>query len=96
LTARVCFTLGAWHFSHFNPFNVADPDGLDEPWSRTITGEIQAQQLVFLAGAPAPLNLPGNGQSLIFGLSQSPLVPEVYGNFDEDCNAPDRPRTNVN
>jgi pimeloyl-ACP methyl ester carboxylesterase len=96
LSARVCFKRGAQHFSQFTPVYPGDPVGSEHPWQLTVTGEVQAQQLVFIAGAPAPLNLPGNGQTLAFGLSQSALVPEVYGNFEENCNAPNRPRTNVN
>ena len=32
---------------------------------------------------PAAL-LPGNGQALLFGVSESPLVPSTYGSFAED------------
>jgi pimeloyl-ACP methyl ester carboxylesterase len=96
LSARVCFTRGAHHHSQWVPVLPGEEVGPEYPWQLTVTGEVQAQQLVFIAGAPAPLNLPGNGQTLAFGLSQSPLVPEVYGNFAENCSAPDRPRMNVN
>lgn len=84
--ARVCFTAGASHGSQL------DPGTTDE--SRTATGEMQAQQLVFIAGNPAFM-LPPNGQTLIFGASGSPLAPGAYGSFDEDCNAPDRTRANA-
>ena len=82
LTARVCFLEGS-HGSQVDPGATAE--------SRTVTGEIQAQQLVFAGGNPsfAP------GTTLIFGASGSPLAPLVYGNFDEDCNAPNRPRANT-
>jgi pimeloyl-ACP methyl ester carboxylesterase len=96
LSARVCFTRGAHHFSQFVPVVPGEEVGPEFPWQLTVTREVQAQQLVFIAGAPAPLNLPGNGQTLAFGLSESALVPEVYGNFAENCSAPDRPRMNVN
>ncbi|HUG97850.1 MAG TPA: hypothetical protein VMQ83_01575 [Gammaproteobacteria bacterium] len=86
LTARVCF-VGGSHGSQVNPGST--------PESGTVTAEIQAQQLVFAAGHPA-FGLPGDGRTLIFGASGSPLAPTVYGNFDEDCDAPNRPRTNVN
>jgi pimeloyl-ACP methyl ester carboxylesterase len=86
LTARVCF-LGGGHGSQVDPGTT--------PESRTVTAEIQAQQLVFAAGHPA-FGLPGDGRVLIFGASGSPLAPTVYGNFEENCDAPDRPRTNVN
>jgi pimeloyl-ACP methyl ester carboxylesterase len=85
LTARVCF-LGGSHGSQ------VDPGATNE--SRTVTGEIQAQQLVFAAGNPA-FGLPANGATLIFGASGSPLAPAVYGNFDENCAAPNRPRANT-
>jgi pimeloyl-ACP methyl ester carboxylesterase len=86
LVARVCFTGGATHGSQLDPGST--------PESQTATGEMQAQQLVFIAGNPA-VALPGNGQALLFGVSGSPLVPATYGSFaDGDCNAPDRVRTN--
>jgi dienelactone hydrolase len=84
--ARVCFTTGASHGSQL------DPGSTDE--SRTATGEMQGQQVVFIAGNPAFM-LPGNGQTLIFGASGSPLAPAAYGNFTDDCNAPNRPRANT-
>jgi pimeloyl-ACP methyl ester carboxylesterase len=85
LTARVCF-LGGSHGSQVDPGLTGE--------SRTVTGEIQAQQLVFAAGNPT-FGLPANGATLIFGASGSPLAPLVYGNFDEDCAAPNRPRANT-
>ena len=86
LTARVCF-VGGSHGSQVDPGST--------PESGTVTAEIQAQQLVFAGGNPT-FGLPGNGRTLIFGASGSPLAPTVYGNFDDDCNAANRPRTNVN
>jgi dienelactone hydrolase len=87
LTARVCF-LGGSHGSQVDPGST--------PESQTVTGEIQAQQLVFAAGHPVG-PLPNNGRTLIFGASGSPLAPAVYGDFAAgDCDAPNRPRTNVN
>jgi pimeloyl-ACP methyl ester carboxylesterase len=83
LTARVCF-VGGSHGSQVSRGSTNE--------SATVTAEIQAQQLVFAAGSPP---FPGNGQTLVFGASGSPLAPAVYGNFEENCNAPDRPRTNV-
>jgi hypothetical protein len=40
------------------------------------------------------LSLPPNGQTLLFGGSQSPLAASVYGDFATDCDAADRVRTN--
>jgi len=85
LKARVCFTTGASHGSQLDPGSTAE--------SATVTGEIQAQQAVFIAGLPP--NLPPNGQTLLFGGSQSPLAPTVYGDFAADCSAPDRVRENA-
>lgn len=87
LKARVCFTTGASHGSQLDPGST--------PESATVTGEMQAQQLVFIAGNPTFM-LPGNGQTLVFGASDSPLAPSVYGNFDDNCNSADRPRANTN
>ena len=84
--ARVCFTTGASHGSQLDPGTT--------PESQTATGEMQGQQVVFIAGNPAFM-LPGNGQTLIFGASGSPLAPAAYGNFTDDCNAPNRTRTNA-
>ena len=84
--ARVCFTTGASHGSQLDPGTT--------PESATVTGEMQGQQAVFIAGNPTFM-LPPNGQTLIFGASGSPLAPSVYGNFDENCNAPNRPRANT-
>jgi len=84
--ARVCFTTGASHGSQLDPGTT--------PESQTVTGEMQGQQLVFIAGNPT-VPLPPNGQTLVFGASGSPLAPTVYGNFTDDCNAPDRTRANV-
>ncbi|MFU8820679.1 MAG: hypothetical protein ACNA8G_03890 [Gammaproteobacteria bacterium] len=84
--ARVCFTTGASHGSQLDPGTT--------PESATATGEMQGQQVVFIAGNPTFM-LPPNGQTLIFGASGSPLAPTVYGNFDEDCNAANRPRANT-
>jgi len=86
LKGRVCFTEGATHGSQLDPGSSAE--------SATVTGEMQGQQVVFVAGNPAA-GLPGNGRALLFGLSGSPLTPTVYGNFAEDCDAPDRVRTNA-
>lgn len=86
LLARVCFTDGATHGSQLDPGTT--------PASQTVTGEMQAQQAVFIAGNPAPA-LPANGTTLLFGGSGSPLAPTVYGNFTDDCNAPNRPRANT-
>ncbi|MFU8894936.1 MAG: hypothetical protein ACNA8J_00980 [Gammaproteobacteria bacterium] len=80
IRGRVCFTDGASHGSQLDPGSTAA--------SATVTGEMQAQQVVFIAGVPS--QLPGNGQALVFGASGSPLTPTVYGNFDDDCNAPGR------
>lgn len=85
LKARVCFTNGATHGSQLDPGTT--------PESQTVTGEMQGQQVVFIAGNPL-LPVPPNGQTLIFGASGSPLAPSVYGNFDDNCAAPDRVRTN--
>jgi pimeloyl-ACP methyl ester carboxylesterase len=85
LTGRVCF-VGGSHGSQVDPGST--------PESGTVTAEIQAQQLVFAAGNPG-FGLPGNGATLIFGASGSPLAPAVYGNFTDNCNAPDRQRMNV-
>jgi hypothetical protein len=85
LKARVCFTNGATHGSQLDPGTT--------PESQTVTGEMQAQQLVFIAGNPL-VPLPANGQTLLFGGSQSPLAASVYGDFATDCDAPDRVRTN--
>ena len=85
LKARVCFTTGASHGSQLDPGSTAE--------SATVTGEIQSQQAVFIGGLPP--NLPANGQTLLFGGSQSPLAPTVYGDFAEDCSAPDRVRENA-
>jgi pimeloyl-ACP methyl ester carboxylesterase len=87
LTARVCFANGATHGSQVDPGTT--------PESLAVTREIQAQQIVFVAGNPA-FGLPGNGRTLIFGASGDPLAGGAYGSFDEDCNAANRPRTNVN
>jgi pimeloyl-ACP methyl ester carboxylesterase len=95
LTARVCFINGASHGSQVDPRDHRLTPPTPTPESLTVTGEIQAQQLVFAAGNPN-FGLPGNGRTLLFGGSQSPLAPEVYGNFEENCDAPNRPRTNVN
>jgi pimeloyl-ACP methyl ester carboxylesterase len=84
--ARVCFTTGASHGSQLDPGSTAE--------TRTATGEMQGQQVVFIAGNPAFM-LPGNGQTLIFGASGSPQAAAAYGNFDEDCNAPNRTRANA-
>lgn len=84
--ARVCFTTGASHGSQLDPGTTAE--------SRTATGEMQAQQLVFIAGNPGFM-LPANGQTLIFGASGSPGAPAAYGNFTDDCNAPNRTRANA-
>ncbi len=86
LKARVCFTNGATHGSQLDPGST--------PESQTVTGEMQGQQVVFIAGNPL-LPVPPNGQTLIFGASGSPLAATVYGNFTDDCAAADRPRTNV-
>ena len=84
--ARVCFTTGANHGSQLDPGTT--------PESQTATGEMQAQQLVFIAGNPA-VPLPANGQTLLFGGSGSPSAPAAYGNFTDNCNAPNRTRTNA-
>ena len=78
VSGRVCFTVGASHGSQVDPGETNE--------SRTVTAEIQAQQAVFAGANPA---FPP-GTTLIFGASGSPLAPTVYGNFEEDCNAPDR------
>jgi pimeloyl-ACP methyl ester carboxylesterase len=85
LKGRVCFTGGATHGSQLDPGTT--------PEALTATAEMQSQQLVFIAGNPA-VELPGNGAALLFGISGSPLVPQTYGNFATDCDAPDRVRTN--
>ena len=85
LKARVCFTNGATHGSQLDPGST--------PESQTVTGEMQAQQLVFIAGNPL-VPLPANGQTLVFGASGSPLAASVYGDFATDCDAPDRVRAN--
>jgi len=87
LKARVCFTEGASHGSQLQPTD-------DTSAAQTATGEMQAQQLVFIAGNPMAM-LPPNGQTLIFGASGSPIAPAAYGNFTDDCNAPDRTRANA-
>jgi pimeloyl-ACP methyl ester carboxylesterase len=87
LTARVCFINGATHGSQVDPGTT--------PESLAVTREIQAQQIVFIAGNPT-FGLPPNGRTLIFGASGDPLAPTVYGNFEDNCDAADRPRTNVN
>lgn len=87
LKARVCFTTGASHGSQLDPGTT--------PESATVTGEMQGQQAVFIAGNPTFM-LPPNGQTLVFGASGSPLAPTVYGDFAAgDCSAPDRPRANT-
>ena len=86
LKARVCFTNGATHGSQLDPGSTAE--------SRTVTGEMQGQQVVFIAGNPQFM-LPPNGQTLIFGASGSPLAESVYGEFGTDCDAPNRPRANT-
>jgi pimeloyl-ACP methyl ester carboxylesterase len=78
LSGRVCFTNGATHASQVDPGQTNE--------SRTVTGEIQAQQAVFAGANPA---FPP-GTTLIFGASGSPLAPTVYGNFEDNCNAPGR------
>jgi pimeloyl-ACP methyl ester carboxylesterase len=85
LTARVCFINGATHGSQVDPGTT--------PESLAVTREIQAQQFVFINGNPP---LPGNGRTLVFGASGDPLAPTVYGSFEDNCDAADRPRTNVN
>ena len=87
LKARVCFTEGASHGSQLQPTDETSA-------AQTATGEMQAQQLVFIAGNPMAM-LPANGQTLIFGASGSPIAPAAYGNFTDDCNAPDRTRANA-
>jgi pimeloyl-ACP methyl ester carboxylesterase len=87
LTARVCFANGATHGSQLDPGTT--------PESLAVTREIQAQQIVFIAGNPS-FGLPGNGRTLIFGASGDPLGGGAYGSFAADCNAANRPRTNVN
>jgi pimeloyl-ACP methyl ester carboxylesterase len=89
LKARVCF-VGGSHGSQVDPGSTIE--------SRTVTGEIQAQQLVF-AGNPFS-GLPQFGQTLLFGATilgggDPALVAQAYGNFDENCNAPDRQRANT-
>jgi pimeloyl-ACP methyl ester carboxylesterase len=89
LKARVCF-VGGSHGSQVDPGSTVA--------SRTITGEIQAQQLVF-AGNPFS-GLPQFGQTLLFGATilsggDPAVVAQVYGTFDEDCNAPNRQRANT-
>jgi pimeloyl-ACP methyl ester carboxylesterase len=86
LDARVCI-LGGSHGSQVSPGTTVE--------SLAALQEIQAQTLVFAAGNPG-FGLPGNGQTLIFGASGNPLAPAVYGNFEENCDAANRPRTNVN
>ena len=86
LKARVCFTTGATHGSQLDPGST--------PESATATGEMQGQQVVFVAGNPTFM-LPGNGQTLIFGASGSPLAQGAYGAFPGNCNAPNRQRTNA-
>lgn len=85
LKARVCFTAGASHGSQLDPGTT--------PESATATGEMQGQQVVFIAGVP--MALPANGQTLIFGASGSPIAQGAYGAFPGNCNAPDRQRTNA-
>jgi pimeloyl-ACP methyl ester carboxylesterase len=87
LTARVCFTNGATHGSQVDPGTT--------PESLAVTREIQAQQIVFVAGNPT-FGLPPNGRTLIFGASGDPLAAGAYGNFEDNCDAADRQRTNVN
>jgi pimeloyl-ACP methyl ester carboxylesterase len=87
LTARVCFANGATHGSQVDPGTT--------PESLAVTREIQAQQIVFIAGNPG-FKLPGSGQTLLFGGSLDPLAGGAYGSFEADCNAANRTRTNVN
>jgi dienelactone hydrolase len=95
LKARVCFVgEGASHGSLLDP-GSPPPDGTQTPESLTVTGEMQAQTLVFAAGNPT-VPLPGDGQTLVFGASGSPLAPTVYGDPATDCHAPDRQRANTN
>jgi hypothetical protein len=82
----VCFVAGG-HGSQLDPG--------DTPESATVTGEMQAQTVVFATGNPT-VPLPANGQTLVFGASGSPLAPSVYGDPATNCMAPDRPRANTN
>jgi pimeloyl-ACP methyl ester carboxylesterase len=86
LSARVCYINEASHGSQVNPGTTAA--------SRAVTEEIQAQTVVFAAGNPA-FGLPGDGRVLIFGASGNELAPTVHGDFEENCDAPDRVRTNA-